>query len=219
MAQTYPAQMGGAVFAYDPDTRQLASLDHRGGGHQDGLASSDRNTDPGEHAAAQASFWILDQSFDVVVTTNSGYPLDQNLYQAVKGMRAAESIVKDRGVIICAAECREGLPEHGSYSDLLRSRPDPHALLEMIDDPEFAMPDQWQVQVQALVQSRARVYLKSAGIGRDELAGAHLEPADDVAEVARRSIAEAGPGARLCVLPQGPLTIPYLSSAANSMSP
>ena len=49
--------------------------------------------------------------FDVVLTTNSGYPLDQNLYQAVKGMSAAAKIVKPAGTIVCAAECRDGLPE------------------------------------------------------------------------------------------------------------
>ena len=48
--------------------------------------------------------------FDIVVTTNSGYPLDQNLYQAVKGMSAAAEIVRPGGTIICAAECRDGLP-------------------------------------------------------------------------------------------------------------
>ena len=51
--------------------------------------------------------------FDIVVTTNSGYPLDQNLYQAVKGMSAAACIVKPGGTIICAAECRDGFPTMG----------------------------------------------------------------------------------------------------------
>ena len=57
--------------------------------------------------------------FDLVLTTNSGYPLDQNLYQAVKGMSAAAKIVKHGGTIICAAECRDGLPSHGSYGAVL----------------------------------------------------------------------------------------------------
>ncbi|MEI9894821.1 MAG: nickel-dependent lactate racemase [Chthoniobacter sp.] len=48
--------------------------------------------------------------FDIVITTNSGYPLDMNLYQAVKGMRAAELIVRDGGLVILAAECQEGVP-------------------------------------------------------------------------------------------------------------
>ena len=70
--------------------------------------------------------------FDLVLTTNSGYPLDQNLYQAVKGMSAAAKIVKTGGTIICAAECRDGLPSHGSYGAVLASAPSPAALLEMI---------------------------------------------------------------------------------------
>ena len=60
-------------------------------------------------------------AFDVVVTSNSGYPLDQNLYQAVKGMSAAAKVVKPGGLIICAAECRDGFPGHGSYRELLGS--------------------------------------------------------------------------------------------------
>ena len=55
----------------------------------------------------------VEAPFDVVVTTNSGYPLDQNLYQSVKGMSAAACIVKPGGTIICAAECRDGIPDHG----------------------------------------------------------------------------------------------------------
>jgi nickel-dependent lactate racemase len=50
------------------------------------------------------------EPFDVVITTNSGYPLDQNLYQTVKGMSAANRIVRDGGAIIMAAACADGLP-------------------------------------------------------------------------------------------------------------
>src|SRR5690606_16276946 len=69
-----------------------------------------------EHAAACAwaktkAMRAVRDPFDVVVTTNSGYPLDQNLYQAVKGMTAAAKIVKPGGTIVCAAECRDGIPE------------------------------------------------------------------------------------------------------------
>ena len=161
-------------------------------------------------AAKSCAMQPVAQPFEVVVTTNSGYPLDQNLYQSVKGMRAAHTVVADRGVIICAAECREGVPEHGSFAELLRSRETPAALLEMIDDPSFATPDQWQVQVQALVQRNARVYLKSDGLSANQLAESHLLPAVDVSESVARALFDAGAEARLCVLPQGPQTIPYL---------
>src|SRR6476619_6722987 len=91
----------------------------------------------------------VDRPFDVVLTTNSGYPLDQNLYQAVKGMSAAAKVVKPGGTIVCAAECRDGLTAHGSYGEVLASQPNAAALLEMINAPGYSRPDQWQVQIQA----------------------------------------------------------------------
>ena len=57
--------------------------------------------------------------FDIVVTTNSGYPLDQNLYQGVKGMSAGARVLKPGGTLILACECREGVPGQ------LQLRPNP----------------------------------------------------------------------------------------------
>ena len=76
------------------------------------------------HAAAcsearREAMQAVPRPFDIVITTNSGYPLDQNLYQAVKGMSAAAEVVRPGGTIICAAECRDGLPDHGSYGRML----------------------------------------------------------------------------------------------------
>ena len=149
--------------------------------------------------------------FDVVLTTNSGYPLDQNLYQAVKGMSAAAKIVRDRGTIVCAAECRDGLPAHGSYGAVLASRPNPAALLEMINAPGYSLPDQWQVQVQAQIQIKADVLVKTTGLGPAEVRAAHFTPIDDVEAAVRTALARAGSTSTLCVLPQGPQTIPYLA--------
>ena len=73
------------------------------------------------------------EPFDVVVTTNSGFPLDQNLYQAVKGLAAGAGVVRPGGTIICAAECRDGFPDHGSYREVLASQPSPEALLRAIE--------------------------------------------------------------------------------------
>ena len=82
-------------------------------------------------------------------------PLDQNLYQAVKGMSAAAQVVRPGGVIVCAAECRDGFPDHGSYQEVLSSAPSPEALLAEIGGRPKTVPDQWQVQVQAKIQTRA----------------------------------------------------------------
>src|SRR5438876_3647554 len=97
----------------------------------------------------------VEEPFDVVVTTNSGYPLDQNLYQAVKGMSAAAKIVRQGGTIICAAECRDGIPDHGAYGQILASCSSPQELLAMIMAPGYSRPDQWQVQIQAQIQAKA----------------------------------------------------------------
>jgi nickel-dependent lactate racemase len=151
--------------------------------------------------------------FDVVVTTNSGFPLDQNLYQAVKGMSAAAQIVKDGGVILCAAECRDGLPDHGTYVDLLGRGKSPDELLAMIHDPTFSEPDQWQVQIQAQILKRARVWVKTSFLSPEEIRAAHCEPVEDISVAAREALEEAGDGASLCVLPRGPQTIPYVASS------
>jgi nickel-dependent lactate racemase len=152
--------------------------------------------------------------FDVVLTTNSGYPLDQNLYQAVKGMSAAAKIVKRGGTIVAAAECRDGLPNHGSYGAVLASAPSPAALLAMICAPGYSVPDQWQVQVQAQIQTKAQVLVKTAGLGPDEIRAAHFTPIDDVSRSVKDALMQAGKASTLCVLPQGPQTIPYLPTEA-----
>jgi nickel-dependent lactate racemase len=173
-----------------------------------------------EHRAACAyakktAMRAVPTPFDVVLTTNSGYPLDQNLYQAVKGMSAAAKIVKPGGTIICAAECRDGLPNHGSYGAVLASQPTPAALLQMINTPGYAAPDQWQVQIQAQIQIKAHVFVKTSGLTDNDVRAAHFAPVSDVSTAVCDALARAGRDATLCVLPQGPQTIPYLASPSD----
>jgi nickel-dependent lactate racemase len=152
---------------------------------------------------------------DVVVTTNSGYPLDQNLYQAVKGMSAAMEVVKPGGLIICAAECRDGFPDHGSYRSELTAADSPAQILEAIGQREHTVPDQWQLQVQAKIQAFARVGVHTDGLTDDELRSAHLTPIPDIAEAVERELQAAGDQAWVCVLPEGPQTIPYVADEAS----
>ena len=161
-------------------------------------------------AAKGQAMRAVDAPFDVVLTTNSGYPLDQNLYQAVKGISAAAQVVRPGGAIVCAAECRDGLPAHGSYGALLTSRRTSGELLEMIQAPGFSVPDQWQVQIQAQVLGKARVLVKNGCLTPEAVRAAHLEPIDDVTAAVTALLRAAGPAGTLCVLPQGPQTIPYL---------
>jgi nickel-dependent lactate racemase len=168
-----------------------------------------------EHAAAcrrarELAMVPVPAEFDVVVTTNAGYPLDQNLYQCVKGMSAGASVARRGGSLICAAECRDGFPDHGSYREVLASQPTPRALLREIEDRAETVPDQWQVQVQARVQERVRVLMRTDGLTPAELATAHLGHTDDVGAAVGEELDRLGPDATLCVLPEGPQTIPYV---------
>lgn len=144
--------------------------------------------------------------YDVVLTTNSGYPLDQNLYQAVKGMSAAARAVRPGGAIVVAAECSDGLPAHGTYATLLREARTLDELLGRIEAAPVPIADGWQAQIQAQVQRTAAVYLYSS-LEDDAVRAAHLTPIRDVASTVRDLLAEQGPDARLLVLPQGPQTI------------
>jgi nickel-dependent lactate racemase len=169
------------------------------------------------HAAAREavramSMRPVDGLYDVVVTTNSGYPLDQNLYQSVKGMSAAATVVKPGGLIICAAECADGFPDHGSFRDVLASAPTPRALLTAIEARTETVPDQWQVQILARVLSRARVGVHTSGLTDAQLRTAHLFAVPDIAVAVGAELARRGPDARVCVLPDGPQTIPYVVS-------
>ena len=152
----------------------------------------------------------VDQPFDIVVTTNSGYPLDLNLYQGVKGMSAGARVLKEGGTLILAAECREGVPDGSPLDDLLRSANSIEEILVMLSTPDFVRPEQWQAQIQALVQRRAEVLVRCE-LDDTTLRACHLAPCADInAEVTKR-LAKLGAGARVAVLPQGPLTIPYLA--------
>jgi nickel-dependent lactate racemase len=151
----------------------------------------------------------FDAPFDIVVTTNSGYPLDQNLYQAVKGMSAGARVIKPGGTLIIACECREGVPANSSFDKLLRSAGSPAEILSLLASPGFQRPEQWQAQIQALIQRNANVLLYSS-LPDEVVRRAHLTPCRDISDTVNALVRQNANGTRIAVLPQGPLTIPYL---------
>ncbi len=163
----------------------------------------------GTEFVRQSAMQRVDAPFDVVVTTNSGYPLDLNLYQGVKGMSAGARIIKAGGTLILACECREGVPAGSPLDKLLRSASSPEEILAMLTTPGFVRPEQWQAQIQALVQRKARVLVYSS-LPDEVIRAAHLEPCHDIESAVKQRLAELAPDVRVAVLPQGPLTIPYL---------
>ena len=151
-----------------------------------------------------------DRPFPIVVTTNSGYPLDQNLYQAVKGMSAAAQVVAEGGFIAAASRCNDGFPTHGNFKKLLFDHDSPQAMLDTILTPGFSLYDQWEAQLLGNICLKARVGLFSE-LAPDEVKRAHLEPLSDLAAGVARELGRIGRDAPVAVLPEGPMTIPYLA--------
>jgi len=152
----------------------------------------------------------VDTPYEVVVTTNSGYPLDLNLYQTAKGIGAAARIVRRGGTIVVAAECCEGIPPQSSFERLLHSVKGPVELLQLLHDSPNPVPDQWQAQIQAICQQHARVLLYSQ-MSDVDVSAAHLIPCHDIAQEVQSIVNRRGNDIRIAVLPYGPLTIPYLA--------
>ena len=168
-----------------------------------------------EHAAAcersrREAMQPVAGAFEVVVTTNSGFPLDQNLYQAVKGLSAAARITAPGGRILAAAECREGVPDDGAYARALFAGDSAEAVRRALAAAPERRPDDWQVQVHCRILEQASVGLFSS-LPAATVRRAHLEPVADLSEACRSELARRGPDARLAVLPHGPVTIPYLA--------
>ena len=128
---------------------------------------------------------------DIVITTNGGYPLDQNIYQAVKGMTAAEATVKEGGVIIMLAKSNDG---HGgeAFCRELMAGDDMDALMADIlgRGRGETLPDQWQAQIMIRILQRARViYISDAEDALVEQL--HMTPAHSIEEaltLARRML-------------------------------
>lgn len=141
---------------------------------------------------------------DIAITTNGGYPLDQNIYQAVKGMTAAEATVKKGGVIIMIAKSNDGHGGEGFYHQMA-DEPDIEKTLAtfMARGRNETVADQWQTQIYIRVLQRATVvYVSDAP---DEMVrGLHLVPAHSLEEAL--SIAEEIVGSKdatITAIPDG----------------
>jgi nickel-dependent lactate racemase len=154
--------------------------------------------------------------YDIVIATNSGYPLDQNLYQCVKGMSAARQIVREGGAIILAGACQDGLPDHGRYAELLRTGGSPQGVLDLLARPGFNAPDQWQVQIQTQIQLHAEVFVYSEGLTDRQIEEALLTPCHSIEATLAALRVQMGSQARVCVMPEGPQTVAYVSEPAHA---
>ena len=160
-----------------------------------------------EHAR-RAAMVAVDRPFDVALTTNAGYPLDINLYQSVKGISAAAQVVRPGGAILIASECREGVPASGNYASLLADANSPQELWDRVTAPGFRALDQWEAFIHARLCLHADIYIYAEGLSEQEVDTAMLRPCHDIEATLCELVDRYGP--RLCVLPEGPMVVPYL---------
>jgi len=147
---------------------------------------------------------------DIVVTTNGGYPLDRDLYQAVKGMTVGEAVVREGGVIIVASECRDGVG-HPDFRELVERGETPEEILEMIRTPGFFQVDQWEAQVLARVLTRFDVICVTGGVEPSTLESMHLTHARTVDNAMNLAMGHVGRDPEITVIPGGPSTIPRVN--------
>lgn len=136
---------------------------------------------------------------DVVVTTNGGAPLDQNLYQCVKGLTTAEATAKPGGVLILCAGLADGLGGRQFYQDMCECE-SPAALYQTLAGRprNRTVPDQWQTQILCRILREHRVILVTRGELRAQIEAMKLEYAPDLDTALRM----AG-GGELTVVPDG----------------
>ena len=141
---------------------------------------------------------------DIVITTNGGYPLDQNVYQAVKGMTAAEATLKKDGIIIMVAACEEGHGSESFYKNLSEAANPGEILEQTLQVPrEKTRPDQWEYQILARILNKFRVILVTDMCDPEIIKAMHMDHAPDINTALEMARAIKGKNSKITVIPDG----------------
>ena len=143
---------------------------------------------------------------DVVITGNSGYPLDQNLYQAPKAVATAEVCAGNDGVIILCAECREGFGGENFQRLMLSGTPEQIDHIIGAIPPKETLSEQWSAQIFARVLKKHTVVLVSA-LPPEQVKQANMIPAASLAQALETAYALKGANARVVLIPDGVSTL------------
>ena len=111
--------------------------------------------------------------------------------------------------ILMAAECWDGIPADSDYETILGSSDSVPGLMSFIKEHEPELRDTWQVYFQAMIQMKSDVWLYS-GLDEASVRRTHLKPVKNISFLVEELVKKYGPDCRICVLPEGPHTIPYL---------
>jgi nickel-dependent lactate racemase len=140
---------------------------------------------------------------DIVITTNGGYPLDQNMYQAVKGMTAAEATVRKGGVIIMLARSDDGIGGDHFYHQLADEPDISKTMAQFLSrGRDETVPDQWQTQILLRILGHASVIYVSE-MPDETVKEMHIIPAHSLGEAIEKAKQMVGNSARIAAIPDG----------------
>jgi nickel-dependent lactate racemase len=144
------------------------------------------------------------QIADIVITSNGGYPLDQNIYQAVKGMTTAESCVREGGVIIMVAACEDGHGGDAFYHWFTEART-PAEVADRITciAQKDTLADQWEAQILARILKKCTVIMVTNQCDPQIVRGMHMLQALDIDTALKMARKKVGEKAEIVVIPDG----------------
>lgn len=147
---------------------------------------------------------IKQHKSDIVISSNGGYPLDQNIYQAVKGMTAAEANCADGGVIIMIAGCEDGHGGESFYKSMAQAGSPEEVLQDVLKiDRNKTRPDQWEYQILARILSKYTVIMVTDLCDPVMIKEMHMEHAPTFEEALARAFEIRGRDAKVAVIPDG----------------
>jgi nickel-dependent lactate racemase len=146
----------------------------------------------------------LDGLVDAAITSSAGFPLDLTFYQCLKGLTAAQHIVKPGGKILLLAECAEGIgsPE---YARQLKAYTGHAQFLKEIENTPVEI-DQWQLEKLAMTGLKNELLFYTPGAAREELGSLGTHAFSDVNDAVAALVSGLAPGSRVALLPEGPYT-------------
>lgn len=141
---------------------------------------------------------------DIAITTNGGYPLDQNVYQSVKSMTAAEAAAADDGVIIEISRCNDGHGGESFYKTFKEAKTPKEIEDRVLKIPmEETIPDQWEIQILARILVRHHVIFVTDPENKELIEDMHMEYAGSVEEAIKRAKEIKGEDAKVAFVPDG----------------
>ena len=145
---------------------------------------------------------------DIAISSNGGYPLDQNLYQAVKGMTVAEAATVKGGIIIMVASCKDGHGGKAFYENLINSKSPANYFKEASMTPsDETKPEQWGSQILARILMEHPVYLVSTYLDEKIASALGIKLFKTINEALSEAYRVKGHDAKVAIIPSGPAVI------------